>query len=108
MSGRRCRLVNNAPADDECSSIYKRIIEESEHKAGDEVYVHDWNAGVGSGSNCGEMGWIVVFDVDDLLSKELKQDVKNEAVEANLEIDKFMSILDENGIRYSENWIRMD
>ena len=108
MSGRRCRLVNNAPADDECSSIYKRIIEESEHKAGDEVYVLEWNAGVSSGSNCGEMGWIVVFDVVDLLSKVLKQDVMNEVFEANIEINKFKSILNEYGIRYGENWIRID
>ncbi len=104
--GRRCQNVD----DEYYAPTYKRIIEKTGYDVGKEIYLVDWRVGC---SGCYEMGWMVVFDVEDLFDKVFKNKRESiiEAVEntkGKSVIAQFEGILDENGIRYGDDCTRID
>ncbi len=104
--GHRCKLINNKLADKvDFSSLYEGIIEESEYEPGGEVYVIYWRSGL---RGCYDLGWIVVFDVEELISKVFKRDIVTDIVSSSPKATRFMNVLDEFGIRYGEDWTRID
>ena len=104
ITGCRCKIVNNKLVDDK-HTIHQGLIDKSDYEPGDEVYIIDWHGGAGG---CVEMGWIVVFDVDNLISEVFKQDIVKEIIRSDPKITRFLKILDEKGIRYIEDWTRID
>ncbi len=103
--GCRCKIVDNKLIDEKQASLHEDIIKKSGYEPGNEVYVIDWRSGAGG---CIELGWIVVFDVDDLVSEVFKHDIVEEIIKSDPKITRFLRILDEKGIRYSEDWVRID
>ena len=91
--------------------LFNSIIKKSECSEGDEVYLIDYREGYGG---CHDLGWIVVFDVDELFSQVLinghdsiVDTVGSDPKETSI-ISQFRALLDKNGIRYGEDWVRMD
>ncbi len=97
--------------DDDQSTLFNSIIEKSECSEGDDVYLIDYREGYGG---CHDLGWIVVFDVDELFSQvfinghdSIVDTVGSDPKETSI-ISQFRALLDKNGIRYGEDWVRMD
>lgn len=106
-NGHRSRIGD----DIDQGTLFDRIIEKSECSEGDEVYLIEYREGYGG---CHDIGWIVIFDVDDLFSKvfinghdSIAEAVGSDPKETSI-IAQFWALLDEKGIRYGEEWVRMD
>ena len=97
--------VDNKLLDDNYVLLHEELIKSSGIEPGNEVYIIDWRGGP---RECLVMGWIVVFDVDDLISEVFKKDIVEEILKSDPKITRFLEILDEKRIRYSEDWIRID
>ncbi len=89
--------------------LFKRMIEGSKHNIGDMAYLIFYNEGY---NGCYYLGEIAIYDVDDLLSKVLKEDSITATVGTDTSgygiIKRFTDLLDKEGIRYDEEWTRMD
>ena len=97
--------------DDIDVSYFDGLISKGGAKKGDELYLIKYREGY---SGCSDIGWMVIFDVDELFSKVFTDgkssvtDVIGNDPRGTSIIGQFMKLLEENGIRYEDDWIRID
>ncbi len=102
--GKVCDLINDDPG-----SLFRGMIEKTKHDIGEKVYLISYDDGYMA---CHDLGWIVIYDVDDLLSKVLKEDSITITVGTDTTghgiIGRFTELLDREGIRYDHKWTTID
>ncbi len=105
--GRRYRIGD----DYDDINWYKNLIKDLGVSDGEEVYLIHYDEGLGG---CHDLGWVVISDVDELFSKIFKNgresvtDTVGTDTSGTGIIQRFMKLLEDNGIRYKDDWIRMD
>ncbi len=106
-NGQRYRIGD----EDEKLVLFKNIIDKSERAEGDEVYLIEYREGYGG---CHDLGWMVINDVDNLYSKIFQNgrdsitDVIGSDPKDTSIIIQFRELLDANGLKYQDEWVRMD
>ncbi len=97
--------------DEEDVHLFQTMIDNSGLGVGEEVYLINYREGL---NGCYDIGWMAVFNVEELFSKvfmdgkesildAVGRDTKGAGI-----IQQFLKLLDENNIKYGQDWIRID